>query len=149
MCHQIFRLVNFRTERNVVFKPFSGTGFLEDLRTARAVIGGGGFSLMSEAVTLKVPMLSVPIERQYEQELNARYLERLGYGALARELNARSLEKVLSRLDEYQGSLEAYERHDNQMVFDCLDELLTGIGNRAKRPKRLITTALRKWESRR
>src|SRR5262245_28780476 len=45
---------------NVRLRPFSGTGFLEDLRTARGVIAGGGFSLMSEAVSLRVPMLAIP-----------------------------------------------------------------------------------------
>ena len=62
---------------------FSEPGFLEDLRTARAAVAGGGFSLLSEAVSFKVPLLSVPVAHQYEQELNARYLEKLGYGAWA------------------------------------------------------------------
>ena len=31
----------------LVYRPFSETGFLEDLRTARGVIAGGGFSLLS------------------------------------------------------------------------------------------------------
>ena len=67
-----FRVYGSAKERridNVVFLPFSGAGFLEDLRTARAVIAGGGFSLMSEAVSLGVPILSIPIEGQFEQDL--------------------------------------------------------------------------------
>lgn len=135
------------TDHNVVFKSFSGSGFLEDLRTARAVIGGGGFSLMSEAVSLKVPMLSVPIEHQYEQQLNALYLERLGYGTCSHTLTTESLEQFLSRLDEFQQSLDAYERHDNHMVFDCLDELLDGIDKRGKRPNRLVSPAFKKSEA--
>ena len=39
----------------------SETGFVDALRTARAVIATGGFSLMSEAVHLRVPMLAVPL----------------------------------------------------------------------------------------
>ena len=31
-------------------------------------------------------MLSIPIEDQFEQDLNARYLEQLGYGAWTRKL---------------------------------------------------------------
>ena len=77
------------SEGNVTLRAFSETGFVDDLRTARAVIAGGGFSLMSEAVSLHVPMLSVPIEQQYEQELNARYLAHLGYGAWASRLDER------------------------------------------------------------
>ncbi len=39
---------------------------------------------MSEAVSIGVPLLSIPVEGQFEQELNARYLGRLGYGAWAK-----------------------------------------------------------------
>jgi uncharacterized protein (TIGR00661 family) len=71
-------------EGNVALRAFSEAGFVEDLRTARAVLAGGGFSLMSECVHLRIPLYAVPIDGQYEQELNARYLEMLGYGAWAR-----------------------------------------------------------------
>jgi uncharacterized protein (TIGR00661 family) len=45
---------------NLLFRPFSEAGFIDDLRTARGVVGGGGYTLMSEAVFLRKPMLSVP-----------------------------------------------------------------------------------------
>ncbi len=67
-------------EGNCTLRKFSETGFIDDLRTARAVVAGGGFSLMSECVHLGVPLYAVPIDGQYEQELNARYLQALGYG---------------------------------------------------------------------
>ena len=35
--------------------------FVEDLRTARAVVSGGSFTLMSECVHLHKPMLAVPV----------------------------------------------------------------------------------------
>ena len=65
-----------------------GSGFIEDLRTARGVIAGGGFTLMGEAVYLRKPMLAVPVAEQFEQILNARYLERLGYGDYAPAVTA-------------------------------------------------------------
>ena len=37
-------------EGNVTLRTFSERGFVDDLRTARAVVAGGGFSLLSEAV---------------------------------------------------------------------------------------------------
>ena len=67
----------------LVYRPFSESGFLDDLRTARGVIAGGGFSLLSECVYLHKPALSIPVAGQFEQTLNARYLERLGYGEYA------------------------------------------------------------------
>ena len=47
------------------------------------MVTGGGFSLLSEAVYLGKPMLSVPLHGQFEQLMNARYLEREGYGICA------------------------------------------------------------------
>jgi uncharacterized protein (TIGR00661 family) len=139
-----FRVYGSARERrvgNVAFLPFSGAGFLEDLRTARAVIAGGGFSLMSEAVSLGVPILSVPIEGQFEQELNARYLEQLGYGAWARKLGDEVIREFLDRTGEYAKSLSQYNRQGNQMLFDCLDEIIDRISKNKKRPGELETKA--------
>ena len=127
---------------NVRLRAFSSVGFLEDLRTARAVISGGGFSLMSEAVSLRVPMLAVPIEKQYEQELNARYLKEMGYGSWARKISASAISDFLERTDEFQKALASYERRDNRIALSCLDELVARVAAGKKRPKRLATEAL-------
>jgi uncharacterized protein (TIGR00661 family) len=127
---------------NVRLRPFSGTGFLEDLRTARGVIAGGGFSLMSEAVSLRVPMLAIPIEKQYEQELNARYLKELGYGSWARKLDSGAVAEFLERTPQIQKSLSSYEPKDNRILLACLDELIARVAAGKKRPKRLETKAM-------
>jgi len=133
------------TNGNLTLCEFSPTRFLDDLRTARAVIAGGGFTLMSEAVDLHVPMLSVPIERQYEQELNARYLQNLGYGIWAPRLTEKAVGTFLRKTDELAENLKAYQRQDNSMLFDCLDELLDLRAKGKKRPKRLESPAMGKW----
>ncbi len=109
---------------NLVFKPFSEAGFIDDLRTARGVVGGGGYTLMSEAVYLRKPMLSVPIGGQFEQVLNALYLEQLNYGAYAKELNGEVLGAFLERLDERAQALQGYSQNGNQRLLDNLDALL-------------------------
>lgn len=109
---------------NVAFMPFSGPGFIEDLRTARAVIAGGGYSLMGEAVHLGKPMLAVPIEGQYEQELNARYLEKNGYGVYAPTLTADAVRTFLAGTATHKAALAGYPRQDNTMLFGVLDALL-------------------------
>jgi uncharacterized protein (TIGR00661 family) len=134
------------SEGNVTLRPFSETGFVDDLRTARGVIAGGGFSLMSEAVSLGVPMLSIPIEQQYEQELNARYLEHLGYGAWCKELKLDKVSAFLAKTDEYSHALESFERRDNSMLFDCVDELLRRRLADEPGPDRLDAPAMGKWE---
>ncbi len=122
-----FRVYGLKREDrdgNITLRPFSEQGFVDDLRTARAVIAGGGYSLMGECVHLHVPMLSVPIEGQYEQELNARYLQKLGYGRFTPQLDETVVVDFLSGLDAHQEALESYQPRDNSMLLGCVDELL-------------------------
>lgn len=113
---------------NVELRPFSQDGFIDDLRTARAVVAGGGYSLMGEAVHLGVPMLALPLASQYEQMLNARYLTELGYGDWAPELTEEALNAFLSALDGYEAALATYPRQGNAMLLGCVDEVLRRIG---------------------
>ena len=65
---------------NVELRSFDEQRFLADLAAARAVICNGGYTLMSEALYLGKPVLSLPLRHQGEQELNAAYLAELGLG---------------------------------------------------------------------
>jgi uncharacterized protein (TIGR00661 family) len=91
-----------RDERdgNLLWRPFAEETFVEDLRTAHAVVSGGSFTLMSECVYLHKPMLAVPVRKQFEQVLNARWLERLGYGVSADEITAGGLSGFLERVPD-------------------------------------------------
>ncbi len=130
------------TEGNVTFCPFSETGFVDDLRTARAVVAGGGYSLMGEAVHLHVPMLSIPIQGQYEQELNARYLQQLGYGRCAAAVEADIIAAFLRDTDAMQHALTTYVPRDNGMLFGCLDELLRHVALDEPPPAALSSPSL-------
>ena len=72
--------------RNLTAKPFSGEGFVEDLRTARAVITSAGFTLLSECLHLGKPLYVVPEGGQYEQKCNSEALKKWNLGAAATEL---------------------------------------------------------------
>lgn len=111
-------------EGNLVFKPFSEAGFIDDLRTARGVVGGGGYTLMSEAVYLKKPMLSVPIGGQFEQVLNALYLQKLNYGMHAKALDGKVLGEFLEKVDGCAKSLEGFSQDGNKLLLEKLDALL-------------------------
>jgi uncharacterized protein (TIGR00661 family) len=126
-----------RDERlgNVTLKTFSQQGFVDDLRTARAVIAGGGFSLMCEAVHLHVPMLCVPLQGQWEQQLNARWLAKLGYGAWAKEVDEPGTRAFLARLNEYADGVARYVPHDDSVLFRCVDELVDRVARGEKPPR--------------
>ena len=107
---------------NLEFKPRSNEGFVEDLRTARGVVAGGGFSLMSEAVYLGKPMLAMPLLGQFEQLMNSRYLERDGYGVSAMELTPDVLDRFLDGLDGFEEKLAGYEQRGNEVTLGAVAE---------------------------
>lgn len=112
-------------DQNLTYRPFSETRFIDDLRTCRGVIAGGGFTLMSEAVYLHKPVLSVPIEGQFEQVLNALYLQKLGYGLHAPTLTQAKVEAFLEGLPQFAQALEGYQQDGNEVILSRLDALLS------------------------
>jgi uncharacterized protein (TIGR00661 family) len=86
------------TRGNVTLRDFDETSFLADLASARAVICNGGYTLMSEALYLGKPVLSIPLRRHGEQQLNARYLAALGLGRTAPYLDEPTLRAFLATL---------------------------------------------------
>jgi len=112
------------TEGNLTFRPFSEAGFIDDLRTARAVVAGGGFTLMSEAVYLHKPLLSLPVQGQFEQTLNALYLEQLGFGRHATVLDSATLDAFLADVPRCAEALKAYSQDGNRLMLEALDRQL-------------------------
>ena len=111
-------------EGNLVFKPFSESGFIDDLRTAAGVIGSSGFTLMGEAVYLRRPMLAEPVGGQFEQVLNARYLEQCGYGLAAEPLTEARLREFLDRLPQFEEKLQGYSQDGNRDLVERLEATL-------------------------
>jgi uncharacterized protein (TIGR00661 family) len=112
-------------EGNLRFRPFSEGGFVNDLASCRAVIAGGGFTLMGEAVYLHKPMLGCPLEHQFEQVLNVRYLEHEGFGMAADSLNDPDRVKAfLGAVPRFEDTLARYTQQGNRQLLDRLDELL-------------------------
>jgi uncharacterized protein (TIGR00661 family) len=104
------------------FRPFSEQGFIDDLASARAVIAGGGFTLMGEAVYLHKPMLAVPLGAQFEQILNARYLEREGYGHYAETLDdPRRVAAFVEAIPALERALESYSQDGNRDLLGAVD----------------------------
>jgi uncharacterized protein (TIGR00661 family) len=107
------------------FRPFSETTFIDDLASARAVIGAGGFTLMGEAVYLHKPMLSIPLEDQFEQMLNARYLEHEGFGMWTPSFEDPTvIPRFLERVPECAAKLAGYAQDGNREILAGVDEFL-------------------------
>jgi len=113
---------------SIQFKPFSKEGFLEDLASCQAVIATAGFTLLSEALYLKKPYLALPMQGQFEQQLNGYQLAQLGYGKSVDEITEEAIGDFLYRLVDYRETLLSYESQGNAEITSKLDELLSDDG---------------------
>jgi uncharacterized protein (TIGR00661 family) len=112
-----------QVDGNLEYRPRSQEGFVEDLRTARGVVTGGGFSLLSEAVYLGKPVLSIPLRGQFEQLMNARYLQRDGYGLCAEEVDEQVMERFLDGLEGFEQALADYNQDGNTVAVETVERL--------------------------
>ena len=120
---------------NCTIKDFSEMGFVDDLATARAVVCNGGLSLIGEALYLGKPVLSVPVRNQFEQVMNARYLEQLGYGLEAPRVEADLLRLFLAEAPKYANRVAKLKQDGNRELFDEVDRVLERFGRKGKRAR--------------
>ena len=115
--------------KNCIFKKRSTEGFLADLAGARGVIASAGFSLISECMYLKKKMLLLPLAGQYEQIINAHYVQKLGLGISSDKLDEVILARFLDELDKPMSSDESIIWPDNDKFFRLLQEVLNKLHN--------------------
>ena len=120
----VYGLRRDAVEGNCVIKDFSEEGFIRDLSSARAVVTNGGLSLIHEAIYLQKPIFSVPVRHQFEQEMNARYLEKLGYGLGATAIEPELLRAFLRQEQQYVEALKGHRQDGNKELFKNLDAIL-------------------------
>jgi uncharacterized protein (TIGR00661 family) len=89
--------------RNVELSPTLADAFLADMGKASALICTAGFTLLSEAMIMGLPVLAVPLAN-YDQHLCAHVIADLGVGAAVdseRSLSEENVTDFLSRLEEF------------------------------------------------
>jgi uncharacterized protein (TIGR00661 family) len=116
---------------NCVFKEASTEGFATDLAAARGVIASAGYSLISECMYLRKKMLLLPLAGQYEQVLNARYVEKLGLGVWAKQVDRAVVSRFLDRLTEPMPQDDRILWPDNEKFFEILQGVLSRLDLRA------------------
>jgi len=120
----VYGLGREETIENLTLKTFSEEDFINDLANARGVIANGGLSLMNEAVSLQRPFFSVPVENQYEQMLNAWYLEEFGYGVFEKKIELECLRKWSDNIPQYARALSTYHHDSNQRLYQTVKRVL-------------------------
>lgn len=111
-----------QTVGNLVFKKFNdGKEFIKDVVNCKAVITNGGFTLISEAIYLRKPILAVPIKKHFEQILNALYIQEKGFGEFYDDLNENHVVEFITNLKKYKFDAEKW---NNSETFRLLDMLI-------------------------
>lgn len=87
---------------NIRFCAVDEKRFVEDLARCEAVVTTAGNQLVGEALFLHKPVLAVPEPNNFEQAVNAHYLERTGHGrAVFGRLDAQVLTSFVGDLGRY------------------------------------------------
>ncbi len=97
---------------NIRYYPRSDARFIEEVGGASWVLTNGGYTLMSEALYLGKPVFSLPVAWQFEQWLNARYLQDLGYGMMCDDLR-----EFPVKIREFIGQFERYRTNISRENF--------------------------------
>lgn len=120
---------NTKNTKNITFKKPSTEGFLKDLANCRAVITNGGYTLISEALYLGKPIYSIPINNQFEQMINAYYLEKLGYGLYDLKSSMQRLMQFLDGLNYFKMNIarDSANFNGNNFIFNELNKILRKI----------------------
>ena len=125
---RVYGMGGGRTDGRVEFKEFDEEGFLQDLASCAYVICGGGHTLISEALNLGKPVLSIPVRGHFEQFMNSFYVEHCGYGKQAQtaSFSLQSVRSFEKRLDPYRQRIAEYLLPGNALALAAVDDFVTG-----------------------
>ena len=105
------------TDGNIIYKSISVEGFIRDLSVCKAVLCNGGY-LISEALFLGKPILSIPIVNSFDQILNSVYIEKLGYGQFSSRFSASEIFRFVADLDRFRENISQKNFYGNQEIVD-------------------------------
>jgi uncharacterized protein (TIGR00661 family) len=111
-------------DKNVTFRKTNNDQFFKDLKDCKACIANGGFTFISEAVSLHKPILSIPIKGIIEQVLNALQVQKQGYGEMCDEIDKKTLLKFIKNNDKYYRNLQKHKKEDNTKTIHKVEELI-------------------------
>lgn len=115
---------------NLVFHAISEQRFLEDLASSSALVSTAGNQLVGEALFLGKPVLAFPESRNFEQYINAHFLDQSGAGAWAEmeQVSAAHISGFLGRLDEYRARIHRSRMNGLPVTLAALSRHLPAPG---------------------
>ena len=110
------------SEGNLRFHDVDVFRFVEDLASSRGLVCTAGNQLVGEALYLGKPVLAMPEEGNYEQYINAHYLEKSGAGE-AVEMNRITpgrLRHFMDRLDLFRSRIDRNRLYGNPSALSAI-----------------------------
>lgn len=111
---------------NLRFFEIDAFRFVEDLATGCALVSTAGNQLVGEALFFGKPVLALPEEGNFEQYINAHFLQESG-GGMFLEMNDIDSEKVLrflSELDDYRSHIDRARLFGNPHALAVINRYL-------------------------
>ena len=121
-CFFIYGFNRSEGRGNCLFKKTSSENFIQDLSSSRAVVATAGFTLLSECLYFKKPMLLIPVQEQYEQILNSLYIQKLGLGQQTQTIDSNTIGSYLQNLDVFSTNNDKVLLPNNERYFSILDD---------------------------
>jgi len=111
-------------DSNITYHKFNQSPFFKDFAECKACIANGGFTFVSEAVSLHKPILCIPIKGQFEQILNALQVRKLGYGDLQNTATTAGITRFIANIERYRKNLSRYKKEDNSRILAKVEEII-------------------------
>ncbi|MFW6137339.1 MAG: glycosyltransferase family protein, partial [Candidatus Aminicenantaceae bacterium] len=94
--------------------------FVEDLAACRGLVSTAGNQLLGEALYLGKPVLAMPEPKNFEQAINAHFLQESGGGVSIKmeECDYTSVRKFLDRADEFKLRFDRNRLHGNPQALN-------------------------------
>ena len=111
--------------------------FVEDLATSRALISTAGNQLVGEALFLGKPVLAMPEPGNYEQEINAHFLQQSGGGLALNmpQLTARHIHRFLDRFQDIRHAINRTRLYGNPAALRIITRHLPNVAPPAAKPR--------------
>ena len=110
---------------NIVFKNYNYS-FKSDLEDACCVISTAGHQLISEAISIHVPLYLIPLST-YEQHYNAKMVQRYQLGEMAVGTDSNEIKEFIEKIPLYSKNIELYKKRYYKNKWQ--DQLLKMINN--------------------
>ena len=93
--------------KNIIFKEYSND-FKNDLENSYCLISTAGHQLLSESISINIPQYLIPLNT-YEQNYNAKMIEKYGLGMLARDINEDEIKKFIKNVEIYKSNIKMFK----------------------------------------